>query len=439
MERNMLATLQAWKKQKGRKPLVLRGVRQVGKTFLLQYFGKHDFPQYHYFNFEEDEKLKRFFEQDLKPDRILTELQHHSQHPINPATDLLILDEIQECPKALTSLKYFHEYMPELALCCAGSLIGVHLTKGSFPVGKVEIIDMYPMTFFEFLAAINEKEALSFLQDWTPSTPIPLSLHMRLWERLKWYFDVGGLPEVVQTFVNLRDNQLIAFEKVRNKQEQLLIGYIADIAKHSGKANAMHVERVLRAIPGQLSKSQDGSIKRFQFKGVIPKVDKYSRIVNAIDWLETTHLILKIHIANKGELPLSAFTKESWFKLLIFDVGILGAMSSLAPKTILDYDYGTYKGYFAENFVAQELVCAGSSPLYSWEESRAEVEFLIDINGQLTPIEVKSGQRTKAQSLHQFRRKYSPQTSIILSAKEFAKGEGLLSIPLYLAEKIPTI
>jgi len=294
---------------------------------------------------------------------------------------------------------------------------------------------MYPMAFFEFLRALGENRSLIFLQKWTLGEEIPLSLHRRLWELLKWYFVVGGLPEIVQTFVEYRENLLIAFEEVRKRQAQLVIAYLADIAKHSGKANAMHMERILRAIPGQLAKSQDGSIKRFQFKGVVPNVDKYNRLAGAIDWLEAAHLIFKVHITNRGELPLTAFTKESWFRLLICDVGILGAMSALSPKSILDYDYGTYKGYFAENFVAQELLSAGHAPLYSWEEGRSEVEFLIEKEGDLIPIEVKSGSITKARSLSKFRNKYAPKKSIILSARE-PKIEGdLLYIPLYLAGK----
>jgi len=436
MDRKLLSSLQDWKGRKKRKPLVLNGVRQVGKTYLLKKFGECYFPKSHYFNFEEDSDLCLLFDRNLKPDRILSELQFQSNQRINPLTDLIIFDEIQECPRALTSLKYFHEEMPEQAICCAGSLLGIHLNTGSFPVGKVEIIDMYPMTFFEFLAALGEKESLDFLQQWTLDKEIPLALHNRLWDQLKWYFIVGGLPEVVQTFLDHQDNHLIAFQEVRNRQEQLIMGYIADIAKHSGKTNAMHVERVLRAIPSQLSKSQDGSVKRFQFKGVIPKIDKYSRLANAIDWLKSTHLVLKVNITNSGQSPFTAFTKESFFKLLIFDVGILGAMSSLPPKAILDYDYGSYKGYFAENFVAQELLCAGCKSLYSWEEGRSEVEFLIEQDGKPVPVEVKSGWVTKAQSLSKFRKKYTPTKSIILSAKELKVGEGLLQIPLYLVEKV---
>ncbi len=436
MERKLLTSLKAWKECKKRKPLIIRGVRQVGKTYLLQRFGSQSFPNYHYFNFEENNELSLSFDRNLDPSRILTELQFHSKQPIHSSTDLIIFDEIQECPRALTSLKYFQEKMPEQAICCAGSLLGIHLNSGSFPVGKVEVIDMHPMTFFEFLAVLKEKKALDFLQQWELHTEIPITLHRNLWDQLKWYFIIGGLPESIQTFLDHIDNKLIAFKEVRKKQEQLIIAYLADIAKHSGKTNSMHIERILHAIPNQLSNSQDGIAKRFQFKGVIPKIDKYNRLANAIDWLDTAHMIIKVHITNRGEIPFAAFAKESWFKLFLFDIGILGAMSNLPPRSILDYDYGTYKGYFAENFVAQELLAAGYRSLFSWEENRSEIEFLIEMDGMPIPIEVKSGWITKAQSLSKFRSKYAPRTSIVLSANEAKIGKNVLRIPLYLASKI---
>ncbi|NGX61864.1 MAG: hypothetical protein K940chlam9_01353 [Chlamydiae bacterium] len=436
MKRNISGFLRAWKRRGDRKPLIIRGVRQVGKTYALQRFGEEEFPRYHYFNFEEDEELKKFFQKDLRPKRILSELEFHTKQPINPQTDLLIFDEVQESPRALTSLKYFRENMPELAICCAGSLLGIHLNSGSFPVGKVEWIDMYPLSFFEFLGALQENQALEFLDSWNVGDEMPLSLHHQLWDLLKTYFVVGGLPEAVQVFIEKKENLLLAFQEVRKRQEHLFKGYLADIAKHAGKTNSMHIERVLKAVPSQLAKSQDGSIKRFQFKGVVPKVDKYSRLAGAIDWLEAAHMILKVHITNRGELPFSAFIKESWFKLFIFDVGILGAMSNLPFQSIFNYDYGTYKGYFAENYLAQELLVAGCSSLYAWEEDRSKVEFLIEKEGELAPIEVKSGWVTKAQSLLKFRSKYHPPKSVIFSAKEPKVVNGTLHLPLYLAGKI---
>ncbi|MCH1430393.1 MAG: AAA family ATPase [Chlamydiales bacterium] len=433
MERKSLNQLISWKNSPNRKPLVLRGARQVGKTYLLQQFGKSEFNNCHYFNFEENKSLKACFQQSLNPEKILQELQFQSSREIELQNDLIIFDEIQECPQALTSLKYFYEKKPEIAICSAGSLIGVHLNEGSFPVGKVDLLDMYPMSFNEFLTALNETKALEFLKNWGINDSFPLSLHEKLWERLKWYFITGGLPEVVQVFLNHQDNLLVAFEKVRERQQQLLIGYLADIAKHSGKANAMHIERVLKSIPAQLSRSCDGSAKRFQFKGVVPKVDKYSRLVNSIDWLEAANILLKVSIVNKAAIPFIAYAKESRFKLLLFDVGLLGAMSALPPKTILDYDYGSYKGYFAENFIAQELLCSGFSQLYSWEEDRSEVEFIIERGGEIVPVEVKSGNITKAQSLAKFCSKYSCPKSVILSAKEPKYKENLLRAPLYMA------
>lgn len=436
MHRNLLKRLLSWKENPRRKPLLLRGVRQVGKTYLLQHFGRQHFQNYHYFNFEENNDLCTIFDRNLNPERILNELQYHAGQPIH-SNDLIILDEIQECPRALTSLKYFQENRPDLAICSAGSLLGVHLNSGSFPVGKVEIVDMYPMSFFEFLGASGENVALDFLQQWKPGVSIPYTLHLRLWDQLKWYFIVGGLPEVVSTFLDQRENTFIAFQEVRKKQEQLITSYLADISKHSGKVNAMHVERMLRSVSRQLSTHEDGAAKRFRFKGVVPKVDRYNRLASAIDWLEAARLIIKVHITNSAQIPFLAFTSENRFKLLLFDVGILGAMSELPFKSILDYDFGTYKGYFAENFVAQEMLCSGHTSLYCWEEGRSEIEFLAEKEGKSIPVEVKSGRVTKAKSLAKFRQKYDPPLSVILSAKEVDIKGNIFYLPLYLAGTIP--
>lgn len=439
MDRALIAKLRQWKDHPRRKPLLLKGARQVGKTHLLRHFGSTDFANFHYFNFEEDSTLASFFEHSLSPKKIIESLEFHLGKPIHLKTDLVIFDEIQSCPKALTSLKYFQEERPELAICAAGSLLGVYLGEGSFPVGKVDMLDMFPLSFFEFLGALEEKLALEFFQSWDLNQDIPLSLHQRLWENLKIYFIVGGLPEVVQTFLDYRESKVLAFNEVRNKQNQLITAYLADIAKHTGKVNAMHVERVLRAIPSQLSGSEDSTAQKFRFKGVVPKVEKYSRLVSAFDWLESARISLKVEIINSGLVPFSAFAQENRFKLFMFDIGLLGAMSELQPESILSYDYGTYKGYFAENFVAQELCCSGISRLYSWQEGRSELEFLAQSQGNPVPIEVKSGWVTKAKSLMKFREKFHPKVSLILSAKELQSKGDLIYLPLYLSGMIPDL
>lgn len=433
-----MGRLLEWKRGNERKPLLLKGVRQVGKTHLLKEFGRFHFPQYHYFNFEKQPNLAKIFEADLVPQRILTELSFYQDRPINIEEDLVIFDEIQELPKALTSLKYFQEDCPELNICGAGSLLGLHLSPGSFPVGKVTFETLRPMSFEEFLMA-NDDKSLPIIQKLTTKDKIPEILHEHLWEQLKRYFIVGGLPEAVATYCENKSNLFDAFSLVRKKQDDLLNSYYADIAKHSGKVNAMHIDRVFRSVPAQLAEVQDGSIARFKFKGVVPGVTHYDRLAGAIDWLEATGLVIKVHIVNTGYLPFKGYAKENFFKLLLFDVGILGNMSGLPPKVILDSDYGSYKGYFAENFVAQELISSGKDSLFSWQEHQAEVEFLLEMQGQVIPIEVKSGSITKAKSLKTFSEKYKPPYQIIFSGRSFniESGRGVNYYPLYLAGWFP--
>ena len=438
MQRKMMNRLVEWKQEIPRKPLLLKGVRQVGKTHLLKEFGRLHFPKCHYFNFEKEPRLAKIFEPDLVPRRILSELSFYLDQPINIEKDLVIFDEIQELPPALTSLKYFQEECSELHLCCAGSLLGLHLSPGSFPVGKVTFETLRPMSFEEFLIA-NHDKALPTLQKLTSKDKISEMMHEHLWDQLKRYFVVGGLPEVVATYCEHKDDLFDAFSRVRKKQDDLLNSYYADIAKHSGKVNAMHIDRVFRSVPAQLSQVQDGSVTRFKFRGIVPGVTHYDRLAGAIDWLEATGLAIKVHIVNTGHLPFKGHSKENIFKLLLFDVGILGSMDGLPPKVILDSSYGSYKGYFAENFVAQELICSGKETLFSWQNQKAEVEFLLEIDGQAVPIEVKSGSVTKAKSLKIFSEKYKPPYQVIFSGRpmDIAPGRNKHYYPLYLAGWFP--
>ena len=415
------------------------GARQVGKTYILKQFGEESFPAAHYVNFEEDESLHTVFQQNLNPERILQELSFHFDSSINSEKDLLIFDEIQACPKALTSLKYFHEKMPGFAICSAGSLLGLQLGETSFPVGKVEHLQMFPMSFEEFLEGSGDARYSELLRNVKAHETMADVAHSHLWESLRNYFIVGGLPEVVQTFADYKEDLFTALGLVRKRQTELVRDYVADIAKHSGKQNAMHIERIWQNIPAQLSKVQNGSTPRFRFKGVVPGIKAYSRLTGAIDWLLAAGLIIKVHIVNCGELPFSAYTTENRFKLLCFDVGILGAISQLPPKTIRDYDYGTYKGYFAENFIAQEFRCAGVGQLYSWKEKTAEVEFLREENGDVLPVEVKSGFVTQAKSLKVFAQKYSPRYRTIMSARSLNidRSNKVHHYPLYLASRFP--
>lgn len=438
IQRKMMDRLLRWKREKQRKPLLLKGVRQAGKTYLLREFGGKHFPRFHYFNFEKQPALAKIFEPDLEPDRILNELSLFLNQPIKRNEDLIIFDEIQEVPKALTSLKYFAEEYPELYLCGAGSLLGLYLNQSSFPVGKVTFETLRPLSFEEFLMASHDK-GVTVLQAFLSDRKIPEIIHDHLWEQLKRYFIVGGLPEVVATYLAYPNDLFEAFSQVRKKQDDLLNSYYADIAKHSGKENAMHINRILRSVPDQLSRVHDGSIGRFKFRGIVPGISHYDRLAGAIDWLEATGLILKIHIVNTGHLPFKGYSKENFFKLVLFDVGILGNMCGLPPKTILEADYGSFKGFFAENFVAQELICSGQNSLFSWKERQYEVEFLLEIQGDVIPLEVKSGSNTHAKSLQVFSEKYHPAYQIVLnkSSLDIRPEKKVRHIPLFLAGSVP--
>lgn len=439
MERYILSDLKEWKDKIGRKPLILQGVRQTGKTYVLKEFGETCFQQLHYLNFELNPGLVKLFQGDFQPTRILTDLRFVLGRDIDPAHDLLIFDEIQACPPALTSLKYFAEQLPELAVCCAGSLLGLTLSESSFPVGKVEFMSMYPMSFSEFLLANEETAALGILNQCSLETSLSETVHSHLWEQFKIYLVTGGLPEVVQTYLHHKANPYLAFQAVRQKQNDLIFGYYADIAKHSGKVSAMQIDRLWRAIPSQLAKTQDGSSQRFQFKGIIPGIDRYQRLANVIDWLLAAHLIIKVPCIAHVELPLSAYTEASFFKLYVFDVGILAALSDLSAQSILAYDYGTYKGYYAENFIAQELQTRHQVPLYSWQEGHAEIEFLFAKEASIIPIEVKSGWVTRNQSLNKYAEKYHPPYRVTFSGKPLLidAAHQYHRYPLYMAYWFP--
>ncbi|MBS0654829.1 MAG: ATP-binding protein [Verrucomicrobia bacterium] len=438
MKRSIFNSLRDWKEDKKRKPLILRGARQVGKTYILQEFGRRFFPRSHYFNFEKSKALHSAFAGDIDPKTVTQKLSFHADTSIDLKNDLLIFDEIQECPRALTSLKYFEEEMPEIAVCSAGSLLGVHLGPVSFPVGKVNILSMYPLSFREFLEAIGDERSLPYYDAAISTKNIPQFVHEHLWERLKWYFITGGLPEVVQTFSQTKDDLYEACKASRKLQNEIIVMYLADMAKHSGKINAMHLDRLWHSVPEQLGKSQDGSAKKFIFKDAVAGLNRYDRLAGAIDWLEKAGLIIKARIVNSGKLPFSAYSQENTFKLFLFDIGILGALSNLEPREILAQDYGSYKGYFAENFVAQELLVSGQKQLYSWQENTAEIEFLLQADGKAIPIEVKSGGVTHAKSLHIFAAKYHSPSRVIFSANTLQVNEqtGVHRYPLYLASDL---
>lgn len=438
MKRLLYKNLLEWKNSRYRKPLLLQGTRQVGKTYLLKEFGAAEFKRVHYINFEKREDIHHLFKENLDVQRIIDNLSLILNRGINTREDLLIFDEIQECPEAITSLKYFNEDMKELALCCAGSHIGVSAGKKSFPVGQVDFLTLFPMNFEEFLTAVNRRKA-KVLADFSGESVIPEVIHRQLWKELKNYYVTGGLPEAVQRYIDLREsgNLYQALTAVRRVQQGILQGYRSDFAKHAGKENAAHINRVFDNIPVQLSKNIDASVSRYRFKGVIPEKTKFSQLEGPIDWLLKSGLIIKVFMVNKPALPLKSFSKDNTFKLYLFDTGLLGCMLDLPLDSILNQDYGQYKGYYAENFVAQEFIAAGSKNLFSWAGRNSEIEFLRVIDNKIVPVEVKSGLRTKARSLSVYVDKYSPELRIKISALNLHReNHRLHNYPIYLAGKI---
>lgn len=441
MKRLIDEKLEAWRVGQSRKPMLLKGARQVGKTFSLKHFGRGRFHRCHYINFEEQTRFVSVFGGDLVPARIARDLSLLLGTAISPSTDLLILDEIQQCPRALTSLKYFSEDMPQLAICAAGSLLGVHLGESPFPVGKVDELHLAPLTFEEYLWACGDKDLQDAFAGIRESDPPSDALHARLWDEFRNYLVTGGLPEVVSVFLQRRQDQFAAFQEARNIQTRLVSEYVADMAKHCGKQNAMHLERLWRNVPAQLGRDQNGSAPKYVFRDVLPGMRGYERLAGTIDWLQAAGLLLRVPIVNSAQLPFTAYEVQNAFKLFVFDVGILGALSRLPLQAILEYDYGTYKGYVAENFVAQEFAAVGRDNVACWRERTSEVEFICEVGGRVIPVEVKSGHVTQAKSLGVFAGKYDPPYSVVLSGRNMGSAKRLRRrfYPLYLAARFPSL
>ncbi len=442
MERIIEEKLLKWKRKTNRKPLILKGARQVGKTYSLLEFGKKHFKNFHYFNFEESQELNDIFEFDLNPERILKELSLFKEEKIDIEKDLIIFDEIQFSPKALTSLKYFFENFPNSYIISAGSLLGIKMKENisSFPVGKVEFLDMYPMNFYEFISETESKEISEIYDSFKLDDKLSEFIHKKLWNALKDYFVIGGLPEIVLFFSRNKNYDYETFETIRELQRNILLGYESDIAKYSGRINSMNIIRVLKNIPSQLSKEINGSLRRYKFKGVIPGKKGYASLSSIIDWLINSGLVLKEHIVKNAQYPLEAQVKENMFKLYLFDIGLLGFLSGLEPDVIIKMNFGNYKGYFAENFVMQELVSYGFENLYAWHGRESEIEFLLQYKGEIIPLEVKSGDNLRAKSFTIYKRKYKPKIAIKLSSKKPAiHKDGTINLPLYFAGKIKDI
>jgi len=438
MHRKILDNLEEWRLLKDRMPIIVKGARQVGKTYLLKEWGRVAFDRVHYVNFEQSPAAAKMFEQDFDTNRIVEDLAFFLKTTIRPQTDLVIFDEIQAAPKALTALKYFCEDAPQLAVCAAGSLLGVILSDESFPVGKVHFLHMHPLSFEEFLMAVDEREAWKKLPEPALDAKLSATVHEHLWDMAKLYYAVGGMPAAVNAFVRYKSSPATVWKRVRDVQRSLITGYENDFAKHAGKINAAHIQVLYRSIPSQLAEYHDDSTKRFKFGDVMSGRKGFAAWERPLHWLVHAGLVLQVKIANQALQPLEHFCRTNLFKLYVHDIGLLGCLQDLATEAIRGQDYGLAKGYFAENFVAQELRACHAErewPLYSWHEGEAQIEFVRATAAGVVPIEVKAGHRTKAKSLAEFVRKYAPPLSIKISANNLSydAATGRLNLPLYLA------
>lgn len=431
MKRYFYQELLQWKHAKERKPLMVQGARQVGKTYLLKEFASKEFENYCYLNFEDDPKLASIFTPDKNPKRILETISLYQEtKPISENT-LLILDEIQECPEALNSLKYFEEKTPEIPIVAAGSLLGVKLKRqAGFPVGKVHFAMLYPLCFWEFLEALGQKSLVDYLINQKRLTPFPEALHVKLLEYLKQYFLIGGMPEVVKKFQEGPD-----WQKARIIQKDILKAYLLDFAKHADAAQVMRITAVWQSLPQQLAKEN----KKFVFKMVEQKA-RAREYELAIQWLIDAGLVYQLHSISVPRLPLAGYSESQFFKLYAFDVGLLVAMSALSPKVLLEGDqlFVEFKGALSENFVAQEFMVHGYTQLYYWtSKNQAEVDFVVQIENNIYPIEVKAGPSRKGKSLNQYEQRFHPPFLTYVSTQNWRQDANVVNFPFYVLKKFP--
>lgn len=426
MERNLIHELVAWKEKDNRKPLILKGVRQCGKTYLLKEFGNRYYDSVAYFNFEETESLSTVFEKDYDIKRILFELELVFGGSFKPEKTLIVFDEIQECGRALTALKYFCENAPEYHIVCAGSLLGIALQKQlSFPVGKVDFLTLYPMSFSEFLRAGGFSALADYVDILKKGDTVPEPVGDKLVTLLRQYYIVGGMPEVVAAWQKNRD-----IEEVERIQQNIINSYELDFAKHAPTKDFPKLNAIWRSIPEQLAKENTKFIFSHVKKGWRSK-----DLEDALEWLVAAGLVYKVSKIEKPFMPLSSYADDTAFKLYMADVGILRRLSKLPYEVVLDAtpSYREFKGSLAENYVLCELVKSVDETLYYWSSGNtAEVDFVLQAGSEIVPIEVKSERNVKARSLAEYRKKYAPRYSVKTSMKNEVNGDEVLNIPLYL-------
>ncbi|MCR5101773.1 MAG: ATP-binding protein [Butyrivibrio sp.] len=434
MYRDILEDLKKWKDKSRRKPLLLAGVRQCGKTYIVGEFAKECFDSYVYLNFEASEKIAAIFEYDFDVKRIITEIERYTKTEIIPGKTLVFFDEIGECARAITSLKYFCENMKELHLVCAGSLLGVAIKekKISFPVGKVNRLQLYPMSFKEFVIANGRDDLIEVFKDWPIDRSIPELYSVPMDKLLKEYYIVGGMPEVVKTWIETHD-----IDEVEEVQNEILSDYADDFSKHAPVTEVPKIRWIWDSVPVQLAKENN----KFIFSHV-KEGKRSAELEDALEWLEYAGLIKRTELVEKPEIPLAGGADKTYFKVYMSDVGLLRAKSKVSADTILEESdlYVRFKGAFAENYVQNELQVTGKEPYFWRSGNSAEVDFLYEANGEIIPVEVKAADNTQAKSYKQFCKKYNPRIGFKMSKKNIAENlcENTMtySIPLYLGWNI---
>lgn len=423
MKRNAIKELYEWKENNGRKPLVILGARQVGKTWLMKEFGKEAYKKCAYVNFEDNDDLRGLFEHDFDIQRIIANLQWTTGVTIDEDT-LIILDEIQEAPRGITALKYFQEKNPQYHVIAAGSLLGIAMHKNdSFPVGKVDFMHLYPLSFYEFLNAIGEKKMVDLLQakDWTMLTMVRAKFE----ERLRQYYFVGGMPAAVLAFVNDGD-----LNKVRTIQKSIIEAYERDFSKHAPAIEVPRIRMVWHSIPSQLSKEN----RKFIY-GMIKEGARAKDFELAIEWLKDAGLIYKVNRCKKAQLPLAAYEDFSAFKMFLSDIGLMGAMSNIPVQSLLNGNmlFSDFKGALTEQFVLQQMKTNLSLSIYYWsaDNSRGEIDFLVQQEEKVIPIEVKAEENLQAKSLRMFVERNPGLKGCRFSMSPYREQDWLVNYPLY--------
>lgn len=429
MYRIAIEKLYKWENSKRRKPLIIEGARQVGKTWLMKEFGKQAYADTVYINFDSNSRMADLFSADLDTDRLIMGLELYAGRKINPENTLLIFDEVQEVPRALASLKYFYENAPQYHIVCAGSLLGIALHQGtSFPVGKVDFLKLYPLSFSEFLMATGNERFAELLknQDYEMIT----SFKQTYIDALKHYYFVGGMPEAVQSFAESKD-----FNEVRAIQKRILAAYEQDFSKHAPNEIVPKIRMLWNSIPSQLAREN----KKFIY-GLVREGGRAREYETAIMWLSDCGLVHKVSRVNAAGIPLKAYEDLKAFKLFIVDVGLLACMTGLRQRTLLDGDdlFVEIKGALTEQYVCQQLKTVEDLGIYYYTNDRGscEIDFVVDNGEQIVPIEVKAKTNLRAKSLKTYRERFEPELSVRTSMADYKKEDWLLNLPLYAIENI---